>query len=171
MPPTPALPLRFTETQSFLRSWWPLLLLPVLLVVFLPVLGTVYGPGRGPATGLVTTTGAITALLIAFLLLTLRLETQVDATGINYRMRPFQGSWRHLPWAAIRTAQVRTYSPIGEYGGWGFKGTARNRAYNVAGSAGLQLELTDGSRLLLGTQQPEALRQVLADLGHLPEAI
>lgn len=60
--------------------------------------------------------------------------------------------------------QPRTYSPLGDYGGWGIRGLPGNLAYNVWGKAGLQLIFQSGNRLLLGTQQPQVLRQVLAAL-------
>jgi hypothetical protein len=93
----------------------------------------------------------------------LRLETRLDAAGISYRFFPL--SWQRLAWADVQRAEVRQYSPLAEYGGWGIRGlSGANRAYNVAGSYGLQLTLRNGHRLLLGTQQPDALRAVLANL-------
>ncbi|GAA4376011.1 hypothetical protein GCM10023186_09410 [Hymenobacter koreensis] len=112
--------------------------------------------------------GLATALFIAFLLLTLRLEIRLDETGVHYRLAPLHRSWRHKAWAEISRVQVRSYDPLGEYGGWGLKGTSRNRALNIAGSEGLQLELRDGTRLLLGTQRPAELRQALATLNITP---
>jgi len=52
---------------------------------------------------------------------------------------------------------LRKYSPIGEYGGWGF----RYGAYNIKGSQGLQLKFKNGKMLLIGTQRPEELQKVL----------
>ena len=102
-------------------------------------------------------------LLVVGVFALLRLDTRLDTRGISYQMRPLRQA--RLDWAQIRSAQVRQYSPIGEYGGWGFRGLySQNRALNVAGNHGLQLELADGRRLLLGTQRPDELRQVLAQL-------
>jgi hypothetical protein len=60
---------------------------------------------------------------------------------------------------------VRAYDPLGEYGGWGLKGSSGNRALNIAGDQGLQLELQNGQRLLLGTQRPAEVTQALHQLG------
>lgn len=58
----------------------------------------------------------------------------------------------------IQEAQVRTYRPLKEYGGWGIKGWSRhNMAYNMAGDRGVQLVLRDGRRILVGSQRPEEL--------------
>lgn len=60
----------------------------------------------------------------------------------------------------------RTYSPLGDYGGWGLPG---NLAYNVWGPHGLQLVFRSGNQLLLGTQRPAELLAVLAAL-HAADA-
>jgi hypothetical protein len=39
-----------------------------------------------------------------------------------------------------------------EYGGWGIKYGKMGKAYNVSGNRGVQLEFTDGKRLLIGSQ-------------------
>ena len=44
------------------------------------------------------------------------------------------------------------------------KGSFRNYALNVSGNQGLQLELADGRRILLGTRRPGELRQTLEKL-------
>ncbi|WP_162910870.1 hypothetical protein [Hymenobacter oligotrophus] len=89
-----------------------------------------------PNTAYLAWVGGATALLIAALLLTLRLETRLDATGVHYRMAPLHRSWRHQTWSQISRAYVRSYDPLGEYGGWGLKGFGSNRALNIAGSDG-----------------------------------
>ncbi|AWM33369.1 hypothetical protein [Hymenobacter nivis] len=152
-------PVVFSESQGFLRSWWWLLVLLAILPVGIAAVAS--GPARWPPVALV---GPV--LLAVGLFAWLRLDTRLDAQGLTYRMRPL--GWQRLAWTQIQSAHVRSYSPIGEYGGWGIRGLfAKNRALNVAGSHGLQLELADGRRLLLGTQRPEELRHALAQLGPL----
>ena len=84
----------------------------------------------------------------------------------------------------IVDAYVRTYQPLGEYGGWGVRwAPGSSSAYTVSGNQGLQLKLRDGSRFLVGTQRPEELRErieawlaeapgptALPDLERLPDA-
>ncbi len=61
----------------------------------------------------------------------------------------------------VLSQHVRTYQPVGEYGGWGIKGSKQNRALNMRGSEGVQLEMRDkqGSlwKLMIGSQLPEQL--------------
>lgn len=157
-----ALPI-FTERQTFLRHWWGLLLL-TLVPALLP--GLVLLTDSPQASTTAAWLAPLLALAVVGLVLGIRLDTRLDATGVHYRLWPLQLGERTRPWSAISRAYVRPYDPLGEYGGWGLKGTSRNRALNVAGGEGIQLELADGTRLLLGTQRPAEARQALAQLGH-----
>lgn len=58
-----------------------------------------------------------------------------------------------------------------DYGGWGFRFGlfGKGRALNVSGNKGIQLVLTDGTRLLIGTNKPDEARQALQLIGHLAE--
>ena len=44
-----------------------------------------------------------------------------------------------------------------EYGGWGNRGFSSNKAYTVGGNRGVQLRLVDGSKVLIGSNEPELL--------------
>ena len=53
--------------------------------------------------------------------------------------------------------EVVTYRPIADYGFWGIRaGRDGERALIARGNRGVRLELTDGTRLLIGSQRPEA---------------
>ncbi|SHI62978.1 hypothetical protein SAMN02745146_1227 [Hymenobacter daecheongensis DSM 21074] len=154
----PTLPALFSERQDFWRPWWWLALAIPLALGLAFFLGLRALPAP---TGLKWVVLLVPALLTAGVFALLRLETHFDAEGISYRLYPM--GWRRLAWADVKSAHVRKYSPLGEYGGWGIKGfSTSNYAYNVSGSYGLQLELKNGHRVLLGTQQPEALQQVVS---------
>lgn len=63
-------------------------------------------------------------------------------------------------------AYVRTYDALSEYGGWGLKGGAlwnnsKGKAINVSGNIGIQLELKNGKKLLIGTQKKKEAENVL----------
>lgn len=151
----------FAERQWLLRHWWPLLLLPMLVVPLVLWLAPKHG-SQPPAW--------IFALIVLTLCLVagLALDVRLDAAGAHYRLLPLQWRWRHIAWPDVARAYLRCYDPLSEYGGWGIKGTAQNRAYNVANDEGLQLELRDGRRVLLGTQRPAELARVLAMLSLQP---
>jgi hypothetical protein len=100
---------------------------------------------------------------VVCLLLFSRLVTEVRDDGLHARFYPFHLRWVRIPWETVRVAQARTYRPILEYGGWGIRyGFGKSgKAYNVFGNRGVQLELTDGKRLLIGSQQADELEAAM----------
>ena len=154
-------PPAFTERQWLLRHWWPILLLPMLVVPLILWLAPKHG--SQPPIWVFALIGLAMGLVAG-----LALEVRLDASGAHYRLLPLQWRWQHVAWPEVARAYLRRYDPLGEYGGWGIKGTTRNRAYNIANDEGLQLELHDGRRLLLGTQRPAELARVLALLPLQP---
>ena len=107
----------------------------------------------------------IPALLIVLFLL-LRLDTKVDAEGVHYRFFPFQINYKLKKWDEIENAYVRQYKPIYEYGGWGIRGWGKDKARNVSGNMGLQLDLKNGDKLLIGTQKGEEMEKAVE--GYFP---
>jgi hypothetical protein len=47
------------------------------------------------------------------------------------------------------------------YYGWGIRITPDGLLYNVSGTRAVEITLTDGSKLRLGTDEPEALCQAI----------
>ena len=152
----------FTERQSFLRHWWWLVLSVIVLTS-----GVLQWRHRQSQMAPLLTASTIlllTALLVGVFAL-LRIDTRLDTAGASFRLFPL--GWKHLPWSEVTAAYVRKYSALGEYGGWGIKGfSTRNYAYNAAGNQGIQLELSDGRRILLGTQHPVEAHRALVQLGY-----
>ncbi len=65
---------------------------------------------------------------------------------------------RLVTYDTIARCEVRTYRPLMEYGGWGIKwGGKKGWSYTIGGNQGVQLELHDGKKLLIGSRKPEEL--------------
>lgn len=95
-----------------------------------------------------------------------KLTIRIDENGIHYQFFPFHLTFRKIGWNEISKAFVRTYDPIGEYGGWGIKGgffwnKSKGTAVNISGDLGIQLELKNGKKLLIGTQKGPEAKSVL----------
>jgi hypothetical protein len=86
----------------------------------------------------------------------MRLITRITTEGIYVRFIPFHFKEQFYSWDSIESAQVRTYDPLSEYGGWGIKYgfNGQGKVYNIAGDQGLQLVFKSGEKLLIGTQKP-----------------
>ena len=158
----------FREVQRF-RTW--IFVLPVAAVTIIVwymfiqqiVLGHPQGSEPLPA-------GWVWALTMVFGLgfpgfgVVVRLITMVRPGELRVRLFPFRV--KVIPVGTIVEAAVRHYSPIGEFGGWGMRFSRKNgRAYNAYGEEGVQLVLSDGTRLLVGSQQPEQLLTALRQAG------
>jgi hypothetical protein len=57
----------------------------------------------------------------------------------------------------IASVEAVDYRPIRDFGGWGIRGTRKNRAYNVRGTHGAQLVLEGHRKLLIGSRRADEL--------------
>lgn len=101
---------------------------------------------------------------LAAIFTSIRMVTQIRQDGIYVRYPPFQPSFVRFGWSDIRHAYIRKYNALPEYNGWGIKRGRSGRSYTAGGNIGLQLELYDGTRILIGTNRPADLEQVLASI-------
>lgn len=148
----------FTEKQHFSRWWLMLGLEPIIIGIGLTVAGIIT-----PLVQLYVTAGAFA---LPSLLVLSTLETVITSDEIRIRFRPFKWKWKHIPFSEILHAHVRAYDPLGDFGGWGIRyaGKKEGWCYNARGKMGLQLEFSDGKRLLIGTQDAERLSEIVVSI-------
>lgn len=151
----------FHEKQKFAQWWLWLLLLVVGWSVFRPI-AQAFKENQSLTSG--QWIGLIVILLVLLLFYVTQLETKIHEEGIDIRFVPFIWKTQRIQWSAVTSVFVRKYSPLVEYGGWGWRVGAKGKAYNVKGNQGLQLVFKNRKALLIGTQQPEALQKVLNTL-------
>jgi hypothetical protein len=155
----------FEEEQRF--SQW------VLWLFFALVIGDlVYAYFSDNAAKEDRLVGIVITCLVFCAFLFFKLKTRINAQGIYVQFVPFHRAERFYPWSGIALAEVRSYKPLREYGGWGLRGLGSNRALNVRGKMGIQLVFENGNRLLIGTQKggqaKEAIDAFFKDMGHQP---
>ena len=146
----------FREVQRFRQAWVWVLLLLVLLALIVPVIGGISGP-------LVSLVMVLAGSGLIWLFFVMRLVTEVRADGIYLGFFPF--SSQKILYATIVGHRVREYRPIREYGGWGVRFNRSGRAYTVSGNLGVQLELSNGKGLLIGTQDPDEFLRAISTAG------
>jgi hypothetical protein len=117
--------------------------------------------GTNPASNVVLLVVSVFVMLITVFVSSMKLETLIKNDGIYVRMFPTHVNYKKYEWKDIYTVSVREYKPIGEYGGWGIKGSGDDRALNMSGNKGIQLVLNNGKKLLIGTQKEEEVNQLL----------
>lgn len=153
----------FNETQRF-NQWWLWLILGVstLVVITKPMVNWVRSDFKDSSvfdTGFLI--GCGTMLLVLFLFILFKLTTCMDERGISYQFFPIHSKPKLLAWKEIDKVWTRTYKPLIEYGGWGYRIGKGGKALNVSGNMGIQIKLKNGTSLLIGTQKKEAAQTVI----------
>ncbi|MRI00386.1 hypothetical protein GH721_07520 [Kriegella sp. EG-1] len=152
----------FNETQRFNQWWLWLLLLAILGLVIYQSYHHFSNFEESVKNSVGLIIGIFTIVPVILLFVSMRLITAIDEVGIHYQFIPFQFSKKTIRWSEIIECYIRKYKPISEYGGWGFRGTfSKNKAYNVRGNKGIQIELKTKEKILIGTQNEKEVEQVI----------
>ncbi len=154
----------FIEEQRFRQKWiWLLLGLVAAISWVMFIQQIMFGSpmGNHPTPDLfVWLTFVLFGIGLPWLLFSLRLVTRLEPSQLVIRFRPLLT--RKILLRDIASCEALTYRPLREYGGWGIRYSARHgRAYNVSGNRGVQLELVDGHRILIGSQRADELAEVI----------
>ena len=158
----------FAETQQWRFRWHYFLLLILIPAGFL---AWRVAAGEPLDRSMIVDTAIITLGCLAFAVLAIpqvlfltkvQMRTTVDRSGVSLTM--ITGP-RWIPLGHVRSAHVTRYRPIRDWGGWGTRHGRLGQAFTSYGNQGVFLELSDGSRVLVGSQRPADLLSALARLG------
>ncbi|MDR2085434.1 MAG: hypothetical protein LBP67_10625 [Bacteroidales bacterium] len=153
------------EEKQYFRQWWLILLFVLIVGIFLygivkqVILGIPFGnnPMHNYGLILVTTIMIIVCLAIFFM----NLETKITNIGIYVKFSPLVLNYKFFSWNDVAKWEIIKYHPVRDYGGWGIRGTKKNRVYNVFGKYGLYLIFKNGDTMLVGTNEPDKLKKQL----------
>ena len=159
----------YREEQKFNQLWiWLILFFIAGLWIWQLVQQVFMGIpfGNNPAPDIVIYLMGLFPLAGIWLFRTLTLETHIDEEGVHYRFKPFQKKFKVFKPEDILRYEVKKYSPIRDYGGWGIRlGTsAKGNAYNVRGNDGVWFELKNKKKFMLGTQNPGTIKSAMEKL-------
>jgi len=146
----------YKEVQRFTQWWLWLILLSIATIPLVGIyqqiiLDQPFGDHPMSDGGLVTF--AILTLLLLLFFAFIRLTTTITAKEIQINFSPFVN--KSIKWEAIEKVEVLDY---GFVGGWGIRlFTSYGTVYNIRGRMGLAITLKNGKKILVGTQQPQAL--------------
>ncbi len=157
----------FEEVQKVCQTWiWVVLPVAfaglVLMIANQVMFRQVFGENLLTFSSIIF----VTILLSLFTLLIYKahLVTKIDEYGIRYRFYPLQIKSRTIYWKDVVEVYIREYDGLSEYGGWGIKFGKHGKAYTVKGRYGLQIELSDERKILIGTQKPIELEKLMLHL-------
>jgi hypothetical protein len=164
----------FREEQQF-REWWRTII--VLISIVPAIITLVYSlmrlNGNNDPFGRSSMPVPIIVIFLIFLLTSLwvyfsyKLEVWINEEGINYRFFPLIYKNKLISREEIQRYEIRKYNPIFDYGGRGIRhgfGRKWGRAYIVSGNTGLQLYLTNGKKVLFGTQRSQAILYAMDEM-------
>jgi len=147
----------FEEEQPF-RQWW--IWLGLLITLGLVGYQLFLSQNFGSWTVFIP---VLIILLIGVLLWSSKLCSRIDENGIHLKFFPLHLSFRTYPWESLYSVEVKKYSPILDYGGWGYRlsFSGKGKAFNVKGNQGIYLITADGKKRMIGTQKPEEARSIV----------
>lgn len=162
----------FKETQQFRQWWYIVLILGATVPVMVMCIYAFYQQrirgiqvGDSPAPDGVLIVVFIVLCIMLWIWFSLKLEVWIDRNGIHFRFFPLIYKERIISKHEIQRFEIRKYNPIINYGGWGLKKSFKwGKAYNVSGNIGLQLYLTNGKKVLFGTQRSQAINYAMEEM-------
>ena len=164
----------FKEEQQFRQWWWIVMILGVTIPAMVMNIYAIYQQmvrgiqvGDSPVPNVMLIVGLVFLCVALWSYFSLKLEVWIDQDGIHYRFFPLIPKNKLISKAEIERFEIRKYKPIIDYGGWGVRtgfGRKWQRAYNVSGNIGLQLYLTNGKKVLFGTQRSQAILYAMDEM-------
>lgn len=122
-------------------------------------------PYHGEAAFWLAALPGLAAAVVAPVVLAMwSLETEVRPGTLAVRLRPFAG--REIALDDVESCEPRTYRPIREYLGWGWRIGPGGEALTVPGTQGVQLVMRGGKRLLISSRQPQRLAEAIRSAGQ-----
>jgi hypothetical protein len=154
----------FTETQRMKFWWvWLLVLTGAGFAWWTFVQGIILGHPVGdnpPPQAVYWLILAFAGICLPLLIYAVRMTTTVSRERLVIRYWPFVR--KTIPVSEIDLFAARQYRPIREYGGWGIRWAGkRGMAYSMSGKEGVQLELNNGHKILVGSQHATQLETAL----------
>lgn len=145
------------EEKQYFRQWW------VWLIVILGFAANVYAYFQTNNNMESFLTSLLIYSFLVILIFTAHLTTRIDERGIHIQFFPFHFSFKTYPWEKIKSAELKKYSPIADYGGWGIRisMSGKGKAFNIRGNKGVYIQTTNGKKRMIGTQKVEEARIVL----------
>ncbi len=155
----------YQEVQRFRQLWlWALVAGVAGVSIWSFVVEIILGRpvGENPAPDVAASIiGVVFGLGLPAFFCAANLTVRVCADGLYYRYFPLHWKFRRIAPEELAGFAAHTYRPLRDYGGWGVRWGQAGKAYNVSGNRGVMLDLADGRKLLIGSQNPEQMAEAM----------
>ena len=144
----------FREEQR-LNQWWVWALLVWVAGVWVwDFSHQVWGSKPLNPYGLVFSFLIVAGVILLFYFM--RLQTHYTTEGISVRYVPFVKKF--IPWESIQSAELIQYGFVG----YGIRFSLKyGTVYNTKGNKGVFIRRKKGGTLLIGTQQPDLVKEII----------
>ena len=146
----------YNERQRFRQWWlWALVLIGpgfVLSLLLRVIFSGEMIEGFSTNNTIIILLVFIIGLLFPIFLYFMELDTEVSESELRIRFRPFHRKWVIFALDCLEKAEPLTYNPLKDFGGWGIRYGKEGKAYNVHGNQGVLLTFSEGTTLLIGSQ-------------------
>jgi hypothetical protein len=106
-------------------------------------------------------------IIFPLLAFQVKLITEVRRDGLYVKFVPFHFGYRIFQYQSIRDYKSVSFSSLKRFGGWGIRFNLNGeRLYNIAGSEGVELRLTSGDLIIIGSKNSKELTKAL-DLSYI----
>lgn len=156
--------LLFVEEQYFNQKWITGILVLFFLIFFWAIIQQELFDipfGNNPISSVYLFLFGLIPFAFLILLQKTKMITKIYTEGISVKIKPFHLKQKIYNFDEIESIYTREYKPIAEFGGWGIRIGLKGKAYNMNGNMGLQLELKNGKKVLIGSQKPLELETVI----------
>ncbi len=157
--------IRYSASQRMTMVWlWAIVSLPVIVCWYAFAQQIVFGIPIGNNPGpdwVVWLVWLLAGVGLPLFIYRLRVTAVVTDTEFRFRLWPFPDKTVLL--SDIVKVEPGTYSPIGEYLGWGLRFSIKGNgwAYTISGNQGVRIHLRDGRQYLIGSEEPNQLARAL----------
>lgn len=153
----------YNESQNYRGTWVIFLILLIELPTLILMLVLFFSAEEKNEIGIALVFVVSILSLVLTLILNIKLETRVDDSGIHFRYLPFIRNWRLIPKDSIISADVISFKPLIDFGGWGMKANGTTKLFNITGDQGLLIDSGEPKKILLGTLKAKELKSFLED--------
>ncbi|MEK6781467.1 MAG: hypothetical protein AABY93_07160 [Bacteroidota bacterium] len=159
---------KFEEIQLLRKVWWYwIIFIPFALFEIWGLINSVGASYDDQINSQLIILSSIPVVLAVFLFFA-RLKTEFNENEIVVKLNPVFIT-RTIPWNQISKVYIRKYE-LGEFkaiGSGAIPIGKRGIAYHLFSEYGLQIETTDGYKVLIGTRKPKSLQEFLKRLNKL----
>ncbi len=111
----------------------------------------------------------VTEILSVFLLyliitaMVMKLKVHISEKGVEYKFPPFKNRLHVIKAIDIKELKIVEAHKLRGYHGWSIRRGfgARKGIFMISGSKGIELKLSKGNKVILGTQKPELFLKAL----------